>query len=309
VVVMLSLGVLAATGLHWLLQRLRQARFGRLKAGATALSALGIVCLEFLAVPYPMSLPETRPFHYQLAQEAGEFAVMDIPMDWDRPANLLYQTVPQKPLISGYTSRDNPLAPAWRTPVLQTFRYLGPDINSGDAHSLAATVLTDLGVRYVIVHKTDLPPGEYRQTTLALADAVFAGWPVVVEDDWLKVFRMPDRVSAALPYLTLGEGWSARQWQAEQPARAMAGGLATLSAHMPASQPARLEIDAYSSNGPQQLQIQAGPDRIGTYQLGPQLSRIVTPAFPLPAGESLIQLHSNPTTDGVVVSRVALMPE
>jgi len=309
VMVMLSLGVLAAMGLHGLLQRLRQAHLGRLNAGAAALSALGIVCLEFLAAPYPMSLPETRPFHYQLAQEAGDFAVMDIPMDWDRPANLLYQTVHQKPMVSGYTSRDNPLAPAWRTPVLQTFRYLGPDVNSGDAHTLAATVLADLGVRYVIVHKTDLPPGEYRQTTLALADAVFAGWPVVVEDDWLKVFRVPDRVSAPLPYLTLEEGWSARQWQAGQPSRAIAGGLATLSAHMPASQLAHLEIEAYSPDGPQPLQIQAGPDWTGTFQLGPQLSRLVTPAFPLPAAESPIRLQSNPSIGEVIVTRVDLVME
>jgi len=161
VVVMLSLGVLAAAGSAWVLQNVHRRVHGRISRPLPFLIFLALVIvigLEYLAIPYPLSFPETHSFHYQLAREPEEFAVMDLPMDyWDRPANLLFQTVHGKPLVSGYTSRPNPLAPAWRTPVLQTFRYLGPDINSGDAAELAETVLADLGVRYVIVHKHDLP--------------------------------------------------------------------------------------------------------------------------------------------------------
>ena len=178
VVVMLCLAVLAALGLRWLLERVGQ--LDKKRASWLAAGALALVGLEFWVAPYPVTYPETRPFHYQLAQEAGQFVVMDIPMDdRDRPGNLLYQTVHQKPMVSGYTSRSNPRAPADRTPVLQTFRYLAPDINAADPRALAATVLADLDVRYVIVHKNDLPPGDYRQTVLSTADDVFrAGrWP------------------------------------------------------------------------------------------------------------------------------------
>jgi len=137
VVVMLSLAVLAAFGLNWLLSRTQEAGYNRLVQGLAATGILILVSLEFWVAPYPMSPPETQPFHYQLAQEPGSFAVMDIPLDWDRPANLLYQTVHEKPTVSGYTSRTNPMSPAWRTPVLQTFRYLGPDVNEGDPRALA----------------------------------------------------------------------------------------------------------------------------------------------------------------------------
>ena len=62
-------------------------------------------------------------------------------------------------------------------------------------------------MRYVIVHKMDLPPGDYREQTLALVDSVFAGWPIVVDDDWLKVLRVPAQAPGSSPYLVIGQGW------------------------------------------------------------------------------------------------------
>ena len=111
----------------------------------------------------------------------------------------------------------------------------GTDINSGDARALAATVLNDLNVRYVIVHKNDLPPGNYREETLALADDVFGGWPVVVDDDWLKVFRVPGDAGRRLPYLVLGEGWGERQWEwdSQRPARTINSPAALAQARLP----------------------------------------------------------------------------
>lgn len=306
VMVMLSLGVLTALGLNGLLERIWAKTPKRLAPRALGLGALGLVCLEFLAVPYPMSAPETRPFHYQMAQEADEYAVMDIPMDWDRPANLLYQTVHRKPMVSGYTSRDNPLAPAGRTPVLQTFRYLGPDINSGDARSLAATVLNDLGVRYVIVHKNDLPPGAYRENTLALVEEVFGGWPLVMEDDWLKVLRVPKQPARPLPYLTLGDGWSARQWQAGRPQRLMRALPATLIARLPAAQRLRLALEAYSLEGSDAIEIGAGKEALGTYPVGGQPTILITPLFDLPAGQSVIELRNRSGRGNLAVTQVWL---
>ena len=306
VMVMLSLGVLTALGLDCLLRRVWARTSSRSATCLLGLGALGLVCLEFLAVPYPMSPPETRPFHYQMAQEAEPYAVMDIPMDWDRPANLLYQTVHHKPTVSGYTSRDNPLAPAGRTPVLQAFRYLGPDINSGDARRLAATVLNDLGVRYVIVHKNDLPPGTYRATTLALVEAVFGGWPVVVDDDWLQVLRVPERPTHALPYLILGEGWAARQWQEGRPRRLMRASPATLIARLLAAQRVRLEIEAYSLQATDQLEVWTEGKLLGTYPLAPQPTIASTPWFELPAGETLIELRNQAGPENVAVTLIRL---
>jgi hypothetical protein len=233
--------------------------------------------------------------------------VMDIPMDyWDRPANLLYQTVHQKPMVSGYTSRSNPRAPADRTPVLQTFRYLAPDINAADPRALAATVLADLDVRYVIVHKNDLPPGDYRQTVLSTADDVFQGWPVVVDDDCLKVYRVPPP-DARLPYLVLGEGWAPREVRDGGPIRALAGPVATLLVRLPAAQAVRLEINAYSLDGRSSLEVRSGEQVAGVYALGGQPAVITTPAMSLPAGESVVELRAGPVPAKVVVTQVKLI--
>jgi hypothetical protein len=306
VMVMLSLSVLAAFGLYWLLNRRQRAGYNRVGPWLMAAGTLIVVGLEYWVAPYPMSFPETQPFHYQLAQEPDALAVMDIPMDWDRPANLLYQTVHGKPTVSGYTSRSNPLSPAGRTPVLQTFRYLGPDINPYDPAALAPSVLSDLNVRYVILHKTDLPPGAYRETSLDLANRVFEGWPVVVDDDWLKVFRVP-QPAPPLPYLALGQGWAPREMQAGEPARALAAPAATLEAHLPQAGDAQLELRGYSLGGSVSLELRLADTSLGTYSIGREATAIITPAVRLPAGLSLFHIRADAAPENVIFTRVSLV--
>lgn len=308
VVVMLSLGVLAALGSAWLLRRVDvRGECPRSKGLLllVTLALIGVIGVEYLAVPYPVSFPETHPFHYQLAREPGEFAILDIPMDgWDRPANLLFQTVHGKPLISGYTSRPNPLAPVWRVPVLQTFRYLAPDINSGDVVALAETVLADLNVRYVVVHKHDLPPGAYRTKTLDLVERVFGRWPVVTDDEWLKVFRRPELPTQRLPYLELGMGWGERTWDGQRSARPIRPPRATVQAHMPAAGEVILEIEA-SAMGTARLCIFVADQMAAelTLQGEPTVHRI---ALSLPTGETPITLEVLPNTAMVTVQRLEL---
>jgi len=308
VVVMLSLAILAAIGLNWLLSRIQEAGYNEYAQGLVAAGVLILVGLEFWVAPYPMSPPETQSFHYQLAQERGSFAVMDIPLDWDRPANLLYQTIHEKPTVSGYTSRTNPMSPAWRTPVLQTFRYLGADVNVGDPRALAPTVLTDLNVRYVIIHKSDLPPGDYREITLSLADQVFDGWPVVVDDDWLKVLQVPQH-PISVPYLVLGEGWAPREWQDGGPARALAdpSSGATLLVRLPRPQAVHLELTAHSLDGPGALEIQVGKEPIGAYLLNEVPTAITTPVLSLPAGESIVRIRGDEVSPNIIFERIDLV--
>ena len=307
VVVMLCLAVLASIGVFWLLKRLSHLGAGSVMAICATATVVSIIAIEFLAIPYPLSFPETRPFHYRLAQEAGDFAILDIPMDWDRPANLLYQTVHGKPLISGYTSRTNPQSPAWRTPVLQTFRYLGADINdAAPPAELAATVLNDLDVRYVVVHKTDLPPGDYRQRTLELVDSIFAGWQREVDDDWLLVLSVPAGPAAAPPYLVLGAGWSEREWDGRRAWRTVAE-EATLEAYL--AQPGSYAIEV-QGNGRQlstHFEVHTENEPLGSYDAAPQGATIRTPTITLPAGVSRIMLRRL-SGDGLRVTNVRLIP-
>jgi hypothetical protein len=169
-------------------------------------------------------------------------------------------------------------------------------------------VLNDLDVGYVIVHKTDLPPGEYRETTVALADEIFAGWPVVVNDDWLKVFQVPP-VVAARPYLVLEEGWAPRQWRDDGPARTLAGPVAGLLARLPGPGMVRLELEVYGTNGLASLEVDLGDRALGNYVVGQEAMTITVPALSLPAGESCIQLRTDSAPGSLVVTGVRLIPD
>ena len=130
---------------------------------------------------------------------------------------------------------------------------------------------------------------------------------MVVDDDWLKVFRVPETTDAPVPYLVLGEGWAPRRRQDNGPARAIAAPTATVLARLPVAQPMRLEIEVYSPDQPTSLVVQVGEELLGTYQIDRQPTVITTPAWLLPGGESLIQMH-RPQSAAVTVTAIRLVP-
>jgi hypothetical protein len=169
--------------------------------------------------------------------------VLNLPMNYDRPGYLLYQTVHQKPLTVAYISRDDPRTLTERTPLLQHFRHLGDDIIAGDPVAVAPTVLADLGVGTVVLDRYKMPGGVEREYTELLAQRVFAGQTPEYEDERITVYRvmglptgLPDGSAGAdgadgggaQPYLRLGpRNWGPRTVTADgAPQRALAGGPA-----------------------------------------------------------------------------------
>ena len=142
--VMVSLSVLAALGLAWIIEWLTQpgrapADSGPLAIGPSSPSPSSVSSSGVHRIPF--SPPDTPAFYEQLAQEEGEFAVLNLPMNFDRPGYLLYQTVHEKPLTVGYITRNDPRTLVYRAPVLLEWRYLGADILTDDAGALGTTVL------------------------------------------------------------------------------------------------------------------------------------------------------------------------
>ncbi|MBI3960691.1 MAG: hypothetical protein HY328_17920 [Chloroflexi bacterium] len=231
VMVQLALSVAAGVGLYELLARvarlnrrwLSRPQLGRIETDPiqtsgqtittqhrplflTALAAL-LVLAEFWVAPFPISPPDTPDFYRQLAADSTPGALLNLPMNYDRPGYLLYQTVHRKPLTVAYISRDDPRTLTERSPVLQHFRHLGPDILDVDPAALGPTVLADLGVGWVVADRYKMPGGLEREYTSELAAAIFAGQPPLYEDERITAWRVtaPD---ASLPYLLLGPlGW------------------------------------------------------------------------------------------------------
>ena len=165
-----------------------------------------LIAFEFAAIPYPMSAVDTPAFFRQIAAEPGTYTIAYLPMNWDRPAPLLYQTVHHKKLLTAYISRENPHDLSWRTPVLQEWRTLKPDIIQADLAALAPTVLHDFGVKYIVLDYYQMPPGTERDGTERWVAAALPNQPPVFRDERLTVYQTPP-LSARQSYLQLGDGW------------------------------------------------------------------------------------------------------
>ncbi len=200
VMVQLALAVAAGVGLFELVKRK-----GRPLLWATVAGLL--VLVEFWVVPFPVSPPDTPDFYQTLAADTTPGAVLNLPMNYDRPGYLLYQTVHHKPLTVAYISRDDPRTLTERSPVLQHFRHLGPDILDVNPAALGPTVLADLGVGWVVADRYKMPGGLERAYTSELVEAIFADQPPLFEDERISAWRVtPPQV--ARPYLLLGPlGW------------------------------------------------------------------------------------------------------
>ena len=199
--VMLALGMLAALGLDGLIRRLPGWR-----GQVVAFAAIALIVFEFWPAPYPMSLPDTPEWYKTLAADPRPGAVLNLPMNWDRPGYLLYQTEHGKPLSVAYISRDDPRTLTDRVPVLQHFRHLGPDILAFDLAAQGQQVLADLGVRWVTIDRYKMPGGEEREYTDAAARAIFGSQSPVFQDERLTVYEVTPPGTTE-PYLILGTGW------------------------------------------------------------------------------------------------------
>ncbi len=199
VMVMLALGLLASRGTAALMAR--RVWLGPLMAA--------LVLFEFWPAPYPLSPPDTPAWYHTLAQMPGQGAVLNLPMNWDRPGYLLYQTVHSRPLTVGYISRDDPRTLTTRAPVLQALRVLGPDILDVDLARVGPSVLSWLDVEWVVLDFYKMPGDRERAPTVAIAEGLFANTPPAYEDERLRVYHVTPP-AAPEPFVVLGEGWGER---------------------------------------------------------------------------------------------------
>lgn len=218
--VMLSLGVLAGGGMYRLLATRRVWPWAGL--------LIGLILFEFAPLPYPLSPPDTPDWYKTLAQEQETGAVLNLPMNWDRPGYLLYQTVHGKPLTAGYISRDDPHTYPTRLPLLSHLRHLQPDIHEIDPAAFASTLFRFLEVRWVVIDRYKMPGGAERQVTDALVAAIFAADQPLYEDERITVYAAP-WAAEPLPFIELGPEWGLLQPQG-RPIEARAGLLIHSSA-------------------------------------------------------------------------------
>jgi hypothetical protein len=184
VMLMLALAVLAAMGL----QALMRSRAGRW----VGVAALALVVFEFLPAPYPVSPPDPPAWYETLAADPRPGAVLNLPVNWDRPWYLLYQTVHRKSLTAAYISRDDPRTLIERAPVLRYFRRLGGDSSEFDLRRDGRKALAELGIRWVVLDRYKMPAGPEREVTEAGARQLFGDQQPAYEDERITVYEVEE---------------------------------------------------------------------------------------------------------------------
>ncbi|MCS6843449.1 MAG: hypothetical protein NZ528_03860 [Caldilineales bacterium] len=294
VMVMLCLGVAAAFGVaavgNWLRARGRS-------AGWVAPLATALVLFEFLAVPYPMSPPDTPPWYYTLAQSEEPGAVLNLPANWSRPGYLLYQTVHGKPMSTGYVTRDDPNTLPSRAPVIGHFFWLGPDVHtrSFDLAAHGVQVLHDLlEVRWVVLDRYKMPGGLERTYTEAAAAEIFnaAGQAPVYEDERLTVYQVPPPTQRR-PYVILGVEWPPRETDdAGEVWRRLPANGAGLELVVPEEGPHRLTLDVLGQAGASLRLVAASGETVGEWTLQGGREVLRSPTIELGAGTHRLRLES-----------------
>jgi len=315
VMVMLSLSVLAAAGLAQLIRWMSSPR----RAGDWSTSAAqtkwvgwsfgllcaGLIVLEFFTAPYPLSPPDTPAWYSTLQSEPGQGAVLNLPMNWDRPGYLLYQTVHERPLTVAYISRNDPRTMVERSPVLQNLRHLGPDVIVHDLATIAPSVLEYLDVEFIVLDGYKMPEGsDERRLTTEIVQEMLGPQPPEFRDDRLIVYRT-EVPEDRQPFIILGEGWGGREMVDGRPWRSIASD-ATILINSPDERTLALSLDVRAEAGGD-LSLWLRDTVVGGISVGNQAEHYESGRFTIFEGNTTLRLRSKPGHGSMLVSGLDLL--
>jgi hypothetical protein len=175
--------MLASFGVLALIQRRQTGRF----AGVLAIVLGTIILIEYHVAPFPTVQVDTPLWFRQLAQEPGDFAILDLPMNLgsNNKWYMYYQTVHGKPLVEGRVSRlpREVFAFMDSTPLLQSLRRNNRMDPALVDVSQQLRQLAEANVRYLVMHKKFARPEQL---------AAWRDWLTFspsYEDDEIVVYR------------------------------------------------------------------------------------------------------------------------
>ncbi len=191
-VAMVALAVLSALGMRAILM-MRQTshnassppkprQFTDLKTRLIVAGSIALLALDNLTLPFPLVGVHIPPYYREIAHEPGTFAVMEAPLySATSPFYLLYQTIHEKPLVGGYTSRRLPYAILDELPVLRVLAYAkpAPDIIKQEMEVIAPSVFHYFNIRYLMLHSAG---GALRYSKMTRIAETVAGYQPPLRD-------------------------------------------------------------------------------------------------------------------------------
>lgn len=224
---MLAFSLLAAYGASGVLLRIKSERRRMIFASLI----MACIAFEFLAVPR-LSDIEVPAFYRQLAQESGDFNIIQIPSVTSyNPASYLtyYNSQHDKGIIGkkSYFSRDqydeDKLADIRSTPVIGTLLYDLPkgetplkQVLKQDYRAVGQTVFRQYNVKYIVLHKNFITDNAYigygilkdnYDLTKKFIESSLSVKTHYEDQDTLVYQVEPYLTSADDLYLKLGDSW------------------------------------------------------------------------------------------------------
>jgi len=174
-VTMLALAVLAGFGVTRLREMLRDRRWLRLPASTVVTVMMGlVVLLEFCIFPFPTTPATVLAFYRRLAEEPGDFAILELPIKPYQLQPQYWQTIHGKQLVYGHISR----VPEER------FAYLD-FIASEVYHPTGYFEAVD--IRYLVLHEDQLAGLEPAEAE-ALETALETNFELVKAEETLRIY-------------------------------------------------------------------------------------------------------------------------
>ncbi len=299
----IMLALVAAVGLAHLLPRLRPP-----VAASVAAVAIALLVAEGVRLPFPLRDATRSPFYAQVAQQAGEWSLVEFP--FGRPDRALQDMYTQahhgKPIFDGHLSRDVVHFPPESIPPLQAIdrRESRTDIITLTA-AQQTQLLQGLRLRYLIFHanprQLDLIPQQ-----VAIAREQFGSLTQVYSDTELVAYEVdqlarwltdaggpPERVPLPL-FVGLDIGWEPLEIGPQGWSRWLPKSGATLWVYAPTAQRARLTLHLYHL-GPEPLPLEVtlnGAARSRVVVTGGQQLREVQLLLDLRRGANQVDLFT-----------------
>lgn len=319
VIVEMALSMLAAFGLSGLLDVIENwSRFGQkirssLKL-ALPLLVLAIFGLEMQTLPWPLEKMDRPPIFEQIAQEPGNFAVMELPITGhgvEDARRMYYQTIHHRPIAGGYIART--LTDYYRGDATAfddyfdrinhlTYVIVNPD-NRNDA---PLRLLNVYNFRYLIMYKDEYRNGDIIYTNGGQDPAGDEVWHQnykyilnllgaanqIYQDSNITVFRIPQAPATTKPIIYSLVNWYNLESPAKQAPYQWAKADPTLIGTNAQAQKVQLKLTAWAFQPDSKFSVQVNGQEVAQLTLTATPTNYITPEFNLPQGDFKLVLHN-----------------
>jgi hypothetical protein len=254
-----------------------------------------LLIFEYLCIPYPTTQVNVPDFYYEISNDTGNYALLEIPQNFNAGymdfQYLYYQTVHNKSLVGGYAARYPPNVNKFQseTPLIKELKYYSlqtKDILQEDVTDIGTSVLNANNIRYVIIHENQLSSEQLNFANNLLKETLKTE-PELYAEDGLIVYRVPDETIR--PFMLLGEGWNRRENWAGTSTRWISNN-ATLSIYSGVTENAALKFRACSLHSPKTLEVYNGKTLQSKQNISTNLSTVNIP-ITLKKGKNIINLN------------------